>query len=520
MAGTVVDEAGEPLVGVWVRALAQVLVAGEPRWVSGPVTKTDDRGLYRFAGLSPGKWTVMIPSVQSAVPADTSMYALSGTTAEGAARMEAAGRPLQMRNDPALQLDSTYRLILGGLVVPPPAASGRPQVYPITFYPSTRVMLDAGLVDLQFGEDRGSIDVVLQPSPAFKVSGAIQAPLDAVKDFVIRLMAVGSEGMGVGHETATTLVASDGTFTFLSVPAGGYTIVASRSVAGYTFDSNSLLMPGHVPAPPGQLAGGISASAVMSASSGTMFESRSQSGDATMSGRLHVDLTDRDLSGVSVPLTRGVTISGRIDFEAVSGRSGGAGMPILSIAAEPANGDPSLGQPRATLERTGASLPFTLEGLQRGEYFLRVILGTVKSITANDKDYTYRPIDTTNSGDISGVVVTITQQAARLSGAVRDTQGRTITSGAAVVCFPAEREQWSKYGLQPSRLRSATVSNAGLYQLPVLPAGDYLLIAVDDSLADGWKDPAFLAKAAGAADRVTLAWGETKSQDLKLVQIR
>src|SRR5688572_2022052 len=51
ISGTIRDERGEALVGVRVRMLVGTNVAGRERWAAGPVTETDDRGMYRFAGL-------------------------------------------------------------------------------------------------------------------------------------------------------------------------------------------------------------------------------------------------------------------------------------------------------------------------------------------------------------------------------------------------------------------------------------------------------------------------------------
>src|SRR5579871_3314783 len=63
IAGLVVDERGEPVVGVYVRVLAQMLVGGRPHLVAGGAVKTDDRGAYRLAGLPEGTFYVNVPSV-------------------------------------------------------------------------------------------------------------------------------------------------------------------------------------------------------------------------------------------------------------------------------------------------------------------------------------------------------------------------------------------------------------------------------------------------------------------------
>jgi hypothetical protein len=519
--GTVADETGDPVVGTWVRTLAEILISGQSQWVSGPVTRTDDRGMYRFAGLTPGRWIVMVPSVQGAVPADVSAFTLSGLTPEGAAAMEAAGRPVIIRNDPALPLDEKYRLVLGMSATPPAAAGGRPQVYPITFSPSARSLAEASPIDTSYGDDRTGVDVVLHPAPAFKVSGIVEGSAEAVGGLVLRLMASGSESLGQGNEAATTLVGANGAFTFLNVASGVYTLVASRATAGYTYNPSSLLMRGNMPAPPGLAGGGIAMSAVFSAPLGTMFDARTLRGSLIFTGRARVEVGNSDVAGVAVRLTQGATISGRVVIETTPGKPASNGLPYLSIAAEPAGGDPALGQPRFNVDRSNPSDLFTLEGLQPGEYLLRTIGGgLIKSIAQDGRDYTYKPFDASNGRDISGVVVTLTDQVARLEGVVHDGQDRPVTSNAAAICFPAERDQWSRYGIQPMRLRSTAVASNGAYRFASLPAGDYFIVAVDDAYADAWKDPKFLEKVSGAATRVTIGWGETKTQNVSLMPVR
>jgi hypothetical protein len=56
--------------------------------------------------------------------------------------------------------------------------------------------------------------------------------------------------------------------------------------------------------------------------------------------------------------------------------------------------------------------------------------------------------------------------------------------------------------------------------MPTLPAGDYLVAAINRSNRNTWRDPEFLARLERAASRVTLTWGARVSQDLTAVEIR
>jgi hypothetical protein len=161
-----------------------------------------------------------------------------------------------------------------------------------------------------------------------------------------------------------------------------------------------------------------------------------------------------------------------------------------------------------------------VEGLLQGEYVVSVLSGgRVKSIIWNGRDFTNRPFDASSGEDFNDVVVTLTTKSIVFTGTVRDERGAT-SDEAAVIVFPVEREQWSNYGFIPDRLKAIQVTNAGVYRFQSLPAGDYFAVAVGPDLIDGWKDPAFLEKASRVATRITLAWGENKTQDLRVVAVR
>ena len=104
IAGTVVDEAGEPVVGVAVRAVMKDVVAGRPRYGSTQVNSraraaatTDDRGMFRLSQLMPGTYVVVVPSTQTTVPAaflerpDPSCGATSSSA--GVAEVTLLGQP-------------------------------------------------------------------------------------------------------------------------------------------------------------------------------------------------------------------------------------------------------------------------------------------------------------------------------------------------------------------------------------------------------------------------------------------
>jgi hypothetical protein len=194
--------------------------------------------------------------------------------------------------------------------------------------------------------------------------------------------------------------------------------------------------------------------------------------------------------------------------------------PVVSVMANPVNGDLALGQPRSVMDPDDPPGYFYMEGLLPGRYLMSVPGGqTMKSVVWNNKDCTDTGIDTTGGTDIKGVVITMTLQTTVISGSIRDRKGEAAASAAAIV-FPADRALWTNFGTQPARIRAITATTTGAFLLRGLPAGDYLIVAVDDSQVDRWKDPTFFDAASRVASRISIGWGETRTQDLIVQEIR
>jgi hypothetical protein len=512
--GTVVDEAGEPVVGTFVRVLARIHVAGQAQFVDGGATQTDDRGVFRLANLRAGDYVVQVPSVQWAAPAGMSALELAGLTAEGVAAAEAAGRPVETRNEPALPVTDGHRLFLGAFPTPPPPSGGRVLTYPTTYFPSARVVDDAAVVSLAPGEARAGVTIALGPMPAFIVSGRIDGPPEALDGLVLRLMPAGSEGLGLGGETATAAIGADGTFVFLNVPPGAYTILAARGIAAYTRDPMSSLA---MPVPPGARFASMGSAAVPGVPGGASFVTRTMAGEVFF-GRTSIQVADADVTGIEIAMNRGASMSGTIVLE---GDSDGRAMPPSGLSAEPAGGEAALGRPTTLLRASpdNPTRPFRIDGLMPGDYFLRPTGFAVKSIEWKGRDYVDSAFDASTGEDFEGIVVTVTARGGRVTGTVREAGGGP-SADAAVIIFPVQPAGWRRYGLRPPRIRSATASTAGEYSMSSLPAGDYYLIAVPNARRNAWTDPGFLEAASRVASRVTVEWGAIVTNHLDLKDVR
>jgi hypothetical protein len=235
ISGTVVDELGEPAVGVLVRYLRRVIAGGKPRFATlaaqGSAT-TDDRGMYRIAGLPPADYAIGVIFNPSTVPM-TVVDANATASESGNPNASDVYRRLQSSvtstlgatgfrvGDQVLQQPTS-----GASVLPVPAANGRLMTYQTTFYPAAAAPSQATLVTLRPGEERAGINLQLRLVPAVRVSGRITGP-DGPGSFLGMTLVASTGGdyqsEGVA-EAASGVSDATGAFTFLGIPPGEYVL--------------------------------------------------------------------------------------------------------------------------------------------------------------------------------------------------------------------------------------------------------------------------------------------------------
>ena len=520
ISGVVTDETNEPLVGVRVRLYSEFFMGGVRRIAITAIATTDDRGRYRFASLRPGRFVVAVSSVQDAVPASLSTFDLAGTTAQAVADQEASGRDVPIRRDPALAIDPAHRLMVTPETVsPPPSASGQPRAYPTTFHPSTRIWSESTVVELTSGGDAPRIDIQVRPVPVFKVRGRLDGPPDAIGGMTVRLTIPGAETAGRGAETATALTAPDGSFVFLNVPEGTYQLLATRAFAEFTLRGSGNTSGGITAVEaPGSRFSSYRNVAVESGPPGLLLGQRTAA-NARHTGRQTVTVRDRDLSDLVSPMDAGIVLKGQLVFDLANPDLNLIG---LNVEAQPADGDPLLMRSAAPQLPGRTTKEFEIGNLLAGKYVLRTPVGAMimtKSITWNGKDYTNSALELSGSGEMSGIVVTLTDKGATVNGVIRDRAGQPIPN-SAMILFPVEQEQWTNFGMQFARIRSSVASAVGAYSLRFVPEGEYYAVAVPADQTTRWRDPAFLDAASRVATRIKLTWSETKTNDLVLQVIK
>ena len=115
------------------------------------------------------------------------------------------------------------------------------------------------------------------------------------------------------------------------------------------------------------------------------------------------------------------------------------------------------------------------------------------------------------SENVTGLNVIFTDRISSLAGSVHDARG-TPVSDVAVIAFPADERLWTP---QSRQIVTARTDRSGAYKLALIPAGDYLVVAVDDVEQGEWFDPTFLEQIRSRATKVRIDEGQQQTQDLK-----
>ena len=511
ISGTIRDERGEPLVSIPVRLLMGATLAGRQRWAVGPAVQTDDRGMYRFAGLMKGQYLVHVPSIQISLPGgEVALYRPPNRAPAGASPTPQAQEAL-----PVLRASDGSGVVTGYFAVPPPDDKG--SVYASLFHPAARTPTDATTIAVDFAENRAGVDVQMAPLPSVSVSGIVAGPPAAIAGVPVRIFPVGGELVGLAGDAGVTTADAGGAFTFQRIPEGHYVIVASRSVAEYQvnqFGSREALMP----------TGGNPfwmRYSNMPGGNGMVLNSNSVPGP-DVTGRVEVSVGSRPVTGIVVPVIPATSVSGHIEWDGSEVRP--AGAPPFMVRFEPTDGDITLGPygavpywPQATV---AARITFTFNNVKPGRYSLVEAISNnqqaLVGATWNGRDMLDTPLEVSGEGPVTGIVLQMTTQVNKLSGTVRGPDGRVATE-ATVVIFPASPAALGPTSVNTARFRTANITADGTYELRGLLPGDYLVAAVPIEDRARASEPAFMTAVAGRSARVTVGPHSVVSQDLRVI---
>lgn len=451
--GTVVDPDGQPARGVLVNAMhfRYVPAAGERQLTRVRSAATDDRGVYRIYGLAAGEYFVFAHAQSSGPPRSGDLQLVSPAEVQRA-RAELGQRATRSQpGSPSID-------------APPGSSAEEPRrsvaLAPV-FYPSTVDATNAVPITVGRGEERGGIDFQMQYVPTAIVSGTVPAGSNVRSVALIQTNDNDNRGLLRTH----VVNAPNGRFQFGGIEPGTYTLFTDTRASG-------------------------------------------------LWGKVEIVVNGEDITGLSLALQPGLTISGRIAFEGATppptdlARLRVSLPPVYRRRSERIHLPPVQMQPGGRFTMTGI-VPGVYQG---GVLMLRAFRSPVggwwlKSITMEGRELLDAPLDLQRSAN--DVIVTFSDRATELTGIVRDGDGNPLSDRYLVV-FSTHKAAWFP---NSRRVAGERPNGDGQYAIRNLPPGEYFVAISEDLEPNEWYDPKVLEQLAPEAMRIVLRENERKKQD-------
>lgn len=278
ISGTVRDDVGDVVVGTKVTAFQRAQVNGRSSYTAAGGATTDDRGMYRVSGLTPGAYLVCACD-RDPVPFDGTV--LTTLAAEPVKLMALAARAAKVGADVA-SLDDTLH------------------TYAPVFYPASPTVARAERISVGSGEERPAVDITTTAVRAFRVAGTVVG-VEGLNAQGMALIASGESDEGAMLTRIPPMVVQPGgRFDFVNVPPGIYTL---RVVWSPTMPAAG---------PTGSVLGFLGGRGPGVAQPGPAYSPQQAQALQSKTAFVTVGVSDRDVTDLVVTMQAGATFSGRV----------------------------------------------------------------------------------------------------------------------------------------------------------------------------------------------------------------
>jgi hypothetical protein len=357
-----------------------------------------------------------------------------------------------------------------GAKSPDPTALPNSQ-YALLYYPGATEGARAAVLDVKAGEEVPRIDFSFAPSPPIKgyqVRGRVVNVFSEKSQGFVTVTAVPSGGDSTSNfEPAYRFAArpdrSTGAFTLVKVPPGNYVVVANW-------------LP---------LNGGTSRSATK-----------------------EVTVANADVDGVSLVLTAGANISGKVSLEGSVAAPEGS----IRVQLQPRGSAVYADGAEANMAKDGT---FTLTGVHDGTYSLAIESKCkecyIKAATANSTDALAGGVVVSEGQGPESLAIVYSSNTGRVTGTVSE-PNELPAPGAYVLAY---LDTGTNAADLPSH--SARSDQNGRFELRGLPPGNYHVIAFEKLDPDFAEDSTGLAKFNDAIQSFDIGAGSSTALRLQVV---
>jgi 5-hydroxyisourate hydrolase-like protein (transthyretin family) len=506
ISGHITDRDGEPVGHARVQAMELYYENGERRLYILQVVQTNDLGEYRFYWLPPGRYFV------AAIPDDI------------------------LRQNVAFS-------------IPPPGEGGHreDQLSPIVMrrIAQTGEVIEETYVPMYYGdviEAQRSTPIDLLPGTS--VTGMNISLRNArIRSWHIRGTAInGATGMpAAGAQlrlmprswTATVIMPNvqtdaEGHFDLKGVLPGSYILYANQAgmAAAGTPAPTTPAGPRGVPPAPGANAAAASNPCAPPPPAGAPPAAAAAGPPPIppVAARVPIDIGNSNAENVSLTMTPGYTLMGKVTLENPPVTTDGSGPRGMRVALMH---DPDLvGLPGAPQGAVQANGTFCLANVAQGDYHVYVppLLNTfqwgtstlptllqngyIKSIRLGGTDVLSNGLRL-NFAPQEPLEVLI-GNGAKLSGTVVNEKRESVVNATVALVPTSSRERLDLY-------RTTTSDKDGRYKLQGIPPGSYRAFAWEDVERDAWQDPGFLTLIEGRGTTVQVSEGMQADADLIVI---
>lgn len=502
IAGSVMDELNEPMVGLQVRVFRRDYVSGRRRLTDSGMDSTDDRGQFRVGALEPGEYVVVVPIVQrpslESIMRGAERMAMAGGGAAGAT-FEVRATATAVAGE---RMVVTSPIGSGGTPPAGIADDGTPLTYQTEFFTGALSASRATVVTVTAGEEYTTADFHLTPVRALSLAGILMGPEGPVANAQVQLIPAEAEDLVSPVEAATTNSDSSGQFQFASVPSGQYVLRAQRfpgfggrageTVTFTTSDGDNMQFVRTV-------------TAVRASGAPPPLPT-----ELMQWAEIPVSVGTRALAGLQVTLREGLRVSGSVAFQGSATQPTPEARGSINISLEPADG--RSGEALRLPGRVDPNGTFNTMGVPAGKYILRVSGApegwTLRSAVFGGRDITETAVELKDES-AAGVLMTFTDRPSELKGTVRGASGNADAT-ASVIVFPVDQASWVDTGSQPRRIKTSRTGKDGSFTIGPLPPGEYNVVAIENTAPRSWQDPAYLDVIARSAMQVRIGEGDSR----------
>jgi protocatechuate 3,4-dioxygenase beta subunit len=344
--------------------------------------------------------------------------------------------------------------------------------YAVTYYPGTPVLSEAQKVTVAQAQETQGITFSMSPTRVATISGTVTSSTG--KPLANSMVMLVNPNMTGGTPLAkSSMTRADGGFTLSNVEPGDYVLQS-------------------------QMMDLAAVAATGSTAAASITESAS----------MPLTVQGRDITGLS--LVTGATSTARGTITLVGGAAGALPGSVMLAAAPPTPMVMTFaGQVRInddwTFEATGLTGRRLFRGLGPGGWIL-------KSVTLNGNDVTDTGIEFRPGEDVSGIEIELAKELSTLAGRVTAPKGEPATD-YTVVAFSPDSARWAYL---TRFVKVGRPDQSGGFTIAGLPAGDYLVAAVEYLEPGEEQDPDVLERLRAVATSISLKETEKKTLTLKL----